>query len=91
MAVELTDNEYAAFKAFLAQQQAAEEAKRPAPREEVYVHLSNGDVHRVFADDNTSGLIDGRTHFIKDGHAHPVIGVYPVENKTTSTVDTPED
>lgn len=91
MAMELTDKEYAAFKAFLAQQEAAEAAKRPAPREEVYVHLANGDVQRVFADDNTSGLVDGRAHFIKDGHAHQVIGVYPVENKTETTVESPED
>lgn len=88
----MTDFNEADYKAFLewkAASEAAKEAAKPK-REEVYVHLANGDVHRVFTDDNASGLVDGRTHFIKDGHAHSVIGVYPVENKTT-TSPTPED
>lgn len=88
---ELSDKEYKLFQAFLAQQEAAEAAKKPAPREELYVHLANGDVERVFADDNASGLVDGRKHFIKDGNAHHVIGVYPVETKTETTVENPED
>lgn len=88
---ELTDKEYKALQAFMAQQEAAEAAKQPAPREEVYVHLADGSVHRVFTDDNASGLIDGRAHFIKDGYAHHVIGVYPVENKTETTVKNSED
>lgn len=88
---ELSEKEYAALKSFMAQQEAAEAAKKPAPREEVYVHLANGEVERVFADDNTSGLVANQKHFIKDGHAHHVIGVYPVENKTETTVESPED
>lgn len=46
-----------------------------------YVHLANGDIHRVDAADvparGGSNAMLG--HWVKNGECHNVIGVYPVE------------
>jgi hypothetical protein len=50
---------------------------------EWYVHLSNGDVERVAESDlpGHEGTNAQQGHWVKDGHAFLVIGVYPVENE----------
>jgi hypothetical protein len=76
-----TDADYEAFKAWKVQREAEREAAKPKDAE-WYVHLANGDVVRVKESDVPGA--ESLAHFIKDGHAHTVIGVYPVESKTST-------
>jgi hypothetical protein len=59
----------------------------PVPEEDpdVYVHLASGEVLRM----KSSELIERAgtrvpQHLVNDGMEHPVIGVFPVEVKTSS-------
>lgn len=78
--------DYDAFIAWKRKNEAEAAAKREAEAPaEYYVHLANGDVVRL----NDTEFPDGThaasvRHLVKDGYAHHVIGVYPVETKTTS-------
>lgn len=63
----------------------AEDAAPEDPDPEMYVHLANGEVSRLRLSEMAEKT--GTTtpqYLVIGGHAHKVIGIYPVEVKTTS-------
>jgi hypothetical protein len=64
--------------------------KKAAKEAEFYAHLANGDVVRLKASQlpEFAGAQNPHGFHIADGHAHMVVGVYPVE---TPHIDSPDD
>jgi len=54
-----------------------EESEEYVPQS--YVHLANGQVKRVRTEDIPQGGHNHYGHWVQDGKAHTIIGVYPVE------------
>lgn len=73
------DDDYEAFKTWKAERAALAEASKPKDPE-LYVHLANGDVERMKESELTN-----RNHYVKEGYAHHIIGVYPVEDRTVES------
>lgn len=73
------------FDAAMARQDASTSTvpEKPEEEEEFYLHLANGEAVRVKASQvpGRAGTNALNGHFVKDGYAHYVTGVYPVEGK----------
>jgi hypothetical protein len=83
--VQLPDGTYRAIRKSQVQQVGVSDAagNPEVPVQDVYVHLANGDVERVAENElpGSAGTNAQHGHFVKDGHTHTIIGVYPVETE----------